>query len=253
LYNIQPISKIIGKNHVFVPSCHSTNDLALEIIQNSENFHGTVILADYQTQGRGQKGNAWESESGQNLIFSVALDTSFLKIENQFYLSMAMSLAMCNTLRELGFFNTKIKWPNDIFLDEKKIGGMLIENKIRGVYLRASVLGIGINVLQEKFNSKIASSLILNDLNSKISLPILAEKLCEHIEQQFEKLKKGEFEYIHLQYLKIIYKLGKKQIFEKNTEQFTAKIQSIDRDGRLVLKIGNGVQKFEIKEVKYVF
>jgi BirA family transcriptional regulator, biotin operon repressor / biotin---[acetyl-CoA-carboxylase] ligase len=251
LYNIQPNSKIIGKYHVFVPTCHSTNDLALEIIQNNENFHGTVILADYQTLGRGQKGNAWESESGRNLIFSLALETSFLKVTEQFYLSMAMSLAVFDTLVGLGYENVKIKWPNDIFLNGKKVGGMLIENKLRGEYLRSSVVGIGINVLQEKFNSKLASSLVLNKLN--INLQTLTEKLCENIEHYFEILEKGNFSYLHEEYLKIIFKIGEEQTFEYGNERFNAKIISVDTNGLLIILKGEEFLKFEIKEIKYIF
>jgi BirA family transcriptional regulator, biotin operon repressor / biotin---[acetyl-CoA-carboxylase] ligase len=253
LYNIQPNSKIIGKNYLFVPSCHSTNDLALEIIQNNEYFHGTVILADYQTQGRGQKGNTWESESEQNLIFSVALDTAFLKANEQFYLSMAMSLAVCETLLSLGFADAKIKWPNDVFLKAKKIGGMLIENKLRGDNLRSSVVGIGINVFQNKFNSELASSLAISYLNVEISLQKLTERLCEHIEVYFDILKNGEFERLHEAYLKTIFKIGQLQTFEKANDIFSAELIGVDADGKLVLKKGEEILKFEIKELKYIF
>jgi BirA family transcriptional regulator, biotin operon repressor / biotin---[acetyl-CoA-carboxylase] ligase len=253
LYNIQPNSKIIGKNHVFVPTCHSTNDLAQEIIQINENFHGTVILADFQTGGRGQKGNAWESDSGKNLIFSVALDTSFLLATEQFYISMAMSLAVEATLRAFDIEDIKIKWPNDVFLKNKKTGGMLIENKLRGEYLRSSVVGIGLNVFQNEFSNKFATSLTLNSLSSKLSLKALTENLCEQIEKYFEYLQNKDFSFLHSQYLKTIFKMGQEHDFQVLDQIFSAQIFTIETEGKLVLKKESEFLKFEIKEIKYLF
>ncbi len=253
MYNIQPKTKIIGKIHKFVPTCHSTNDLALEIIQNTENFHGTVILSAFQTAGRGQKGNTWESEAGKNLIFSVALDTSFLAVSDQFYISMAMSLAVFDTLQQLNIPNCSIKWPNDVFVGNTKVGGMLIENKSRGQYLRGSVVGIGLNVFQETFESERASSLFLSGLDPEITLNTIVETLCLHIETYFNYLEQGRFEELHLSYLKIIYKLGKEQLFEVSNQPFMAVIVGVDTDGRLIVRKEKDTLKFEIKQIKYLF
>jgi BirA family transcriptional regulator, biotin operon repressor / biotin---[acetyl-CoA-carboxylase] ligase len=159
LLNIQPKTLRIGKKYVFVPTCHSTNDIALEIIQKNRNFDGTVIVADFQEKGRGQMGAVWKSEAGQNLIFSLALDTSYLNVEKKFFLSMLVALTVLQALLEKYGMRALIKWPNDIICENKKIGGILIENKINGKNLKASVIGIGLNFFQTNFEFETASSL----------------------------------------------------------------------------------------------
>lgn len=246
----KPNTQIIGKKSLFLPTCHSTNDEAQQIIQKNENFHGTVIMADFQENGRGQRGNSWESLAGQNLLFSLAIDTSFLNVSQQFYLSKITSLAVYDAVQSLGFSEISIKWPNDILIDKKKIGGILIENNISGKNLKSSVIGIGINVWQENLVN--GTSLVLINKIICPSILNLAEKICEFFENYFIKLKESkDFEIINQLYFNRL--LGYQEIlsFRVKHETFNAKIINVEESGLLMLDIGGIHKLFDIKEISF--
>ncbi|KAA6312566.1 Bifunctional ligase/repressor BirA, partial [termite gut metagenome] len=129
----------------------STSRYLTTLCEHNEVEEFTIVLSHFQTAGRGQREHSWKSEAGKNLLFSMALYPSFLEVRNQFLLSQIMSLSMKEGLGEFasGF---SLKWPNDIYWEEKKIGGMLIENDLVGNRIRRSIVGIGININQEKFH-----------------------------------------------------------------------------------------------------
>ena len=127
-----------GKFLLHLPSVDSTNNYAKNYIAKSSPIDGTVILADEQFAGRGQSGNIWLSEAGKNLTFSIIYQTSFLLATEQFYLNMAISLGISAALASIllpdSDLSVKIKWPNDIYVQNKKIAGILIENTISGIH-----------------------------------------------------------------------------------------------------------------------
>ena len=125
-----------------------------QLIKNTEVAEGTVVLAKEQTSGRGQVNNTWESSYGDNLLMSIVLYPEFLHAGNQFLLSKFVSLAIVDFLSYY-LENVTIKWPNDIYVGNKKIAGVLIENSLRGAFISSSVVGIGLNVNQTEFSSSI--------------------------------------------------------------------------------------------------
>ena len=126
----------------------STNDYLSQLCKNNETKEFYTVWAERQTAGRGQRGNSWESEPGKNLTFSIVLYPTVLKARQQFYLSMLVSTAVVYALNNYtkGF---SVKWPNDIYWNDKKIAGILIENELEGNYVMQSIVGIGLNVNQE--------------------------------------------------------------------------------------------------------
>ncbi|MBR4324827.1 MAG: biotin--[Bacteroidales bacterium] len=130
----------------------STNDEAQRQLQNGiapkEDF---VIRADFQTDGRGQRGNTWHSPNAMNLMFSLVHYPVKLEARHQFMLSQAAALSVAEYLAQKGVADVSIKWPNDIYVGMKKICGMLIENAVSGHYIRYSIIGIGININQTAF------------------------------------------------------------------------------------------------------
>lgn len=135
---------------VWLDSCGSTND-ALTEIDGAD--HGTVAVCRRQTAGRGQRGNKWESEPGKNLTFSILLCPD-IEARSQFEMSMLVSLAVADFIDAvLGRRAAKVKWPNDIYVADGKICGILIENRLSGTMLERAVAGIGINVNQTVFRS----------------------------------------------------------------------------------------------------
>ena len=134
----------------------STNQYLQNLLNEGIDIVDNIVVTDYQTSGRGQGKNVWESEDGKNLLFSIALDMSFLKAENQFLLTQIVSVTMINVLKKyLPEESLSIKWPNDIYFNNKKIAGILIKNEIRGMMMGTSIIGIGLNVNQTSFNENL--------------------------------------------------------------------------------------------------
>lgn len=156
------MSLSFGNNLIHLAEVDSTNEFALKLLQETNVFNGTVILADNQTRGRGQRGAGWFTEPGSNLTFSIILRSIKLNPTEQFLLSKMIALAIINTLS--GFISKaealKIKWPNDIYYESKKLGGVLVENKFRGNIWDASVVGIGLNINQTDFDESIKDKAI---------------------------------------------------------------------------------------------
>src|SRR5882757_1221638 len=132
----------MGQKLIYVPECHSSNTLLYELNDSSPLPEGTVVITDNQTAGRGQRGNIWETDPGLNITFSLLLKPGFLAAKNQFRLNMAVSLAVAEGLKRYVSSEVKLKWPNDIFISNKKIGGILIENQLQGMSLSESIVGV---------------------------------------------------------------------------------------------------------------
>ena len=140
----------INRHHIIVQDeLESTNNYAKQLVSDKVE-EGTVVLAQFQSKGRGQQGNYWESETGKNLLFSLILYPDFLEAEFQFSLSMLVSLAIVSVLDE-ETDEVQIKWPNDIYVGKLKIAGILIENTIKGSKLGSTIVGVGLNLNQEMF------------------------------------------------------------------------------------------------------
>src|SRR4051812_18760955 len=145
----------IGKNILFLPETDSTNSYAIELLKNVNPPDGTVVHTARQLRGKGQRGAAWTTEPVSNLTISIIVKPAFLSLANQYFLYIVSALAVHDTTAEFlapRQFDIKIKWPNDILVNRKKIAGILIENRITGNLINASVIGIGINVNQASFD-----------------------------------------------------------------------------------------------------
>ena len=253
MVKIQPKTLFVGKNLIFLPSCHSTNDIAAEIIQKSEFIDGSVIITEHQTAGKGQRGNKWESMPGENLLLSIILKTDFLKIQNQFDLSICTAVSVFEAIQSFGYENIKIKWPNDIYILDKKAGGILIENSIIGNKLSHSIIGIGINIAQKNFENSRATSLVLADKKIKITVSLLAEKICEFFELNFECLKNNDSAIILQKYLNNLFGMNVLRKFRVKGMIFEGKITGINAFGLLEIVTGSTRKYYDIKEIEYLF
>ena len=254
LYNIPPNTLFIGKIITYLPTCHSTNDIATELIHTKKATEGTVIITSNQTAGKGQKGNKWESEPNKNLTFSLILSPKPLKASQQIYLNMAMSVACYEFLNIfLADDKLKIKWSNDIFFEKKKIVGMLIENTIRGYYLQSSVVGIGININQVNFDETKATS--LQKLNgTEYDLEQLLNILLEKIEKNYLKVKTSAFAELKQKYIQYQYQYNDIKNYQTaDGKNFEGKIIDVDENGMLCIENLNGkTLKFNFKELVYL-
>ncbi|MDH5604416.1 MAG: biotin--[acetyl-CoA-carboxylase] ligase, partial [Cyclobacteriaceae bacterium] len=149
----------IGKSINYLPSCHSTNLVAVDMIKARTAENGHIVITDDQFAGSGQVGRSWEAMPGKNLTFSIILYHDALAVKEQFDLNMIVSLGIHEFLSNLLNLNIEIKWPNDIFVKNNKVAGILIRNSITGNQITDSVVGIGLNVNQTLFNAPQATSL----------------------------------------------------------------------------------------------
>jgi BirA family transcriptional regulator, biotin operon repressor / biotin---[acetyl-CoA-carboxylase] ligase len=254
LYNIQPNTLFTGKTLKYMPTCHSTNDIAAQMIQSSENvFEGTVIVTDNQTAGRGQRGNTWEASVGENLTFSVIFKPNFLKASDQFQLNVAVSLGVHDFLSEFIDEGLTVKWSNDIYYENQKMGGILIENSLQGYHIGHSVVGIGLNINQTKFENSRANSLRNITQNpQQYDLSEMLKKLLENLEKNYLKIKNNDYEPLKMRYLANIFRFEEYHYFRKNGQQFLGKIIGIDETGKLGIETEGIVLYFDFKEVEFL-
>ena len=233
-----------------MPSCHSTNDISAVLISKGDMVNGTIVITDHQTGGRGQGSNEWESEQGENLTFSVVLDTSFLPVHKQFYLNMVVCLSLSDLLTEYLRSDILIKWPNDIYFKNKKICGILIQNILKGNHLESSILGIGINVNQQNFENEIAISL-KNITEKWYDLQQVLQTFSEILEEYYKVLEEGLFGKLRGIYMNRLMWLNEEHVFEAE-KRFNGKITDVDESGRLMILTDKQVRAFSFKEVKFI-
>jgi BirA family biotin operon repressor/biotin-[acetyl-CoA-carboxylase] ligase len=254
LHNFQPKTLFLGKKSIYLPSCHSTNDIAAEIIQNKPVFDGTIVITSDQTAGRGQRGNVWEALPGQNITCSIILKPDFLSATEQFKLNIAVSLGIYYFLSKYLPENLKVKWPNDIYIGDRKMGGVLIENSIAGSRIAYSVVGIGLNINQLSFedvHSRAVSLRLATQNIDEFEIEKLIGELCISIEKYYLQLKNNHHIAQKNAYLQILYRFQETHFFRKNEEKFLGKIVGVAPTGHLMLEIEGKVEYFDFKEVAF--
>ncbi|MCY1720363.1 biotin--[acetyl-CoA-carboxylase] ligase [Prolixibacteraceae bacterium Z1-6] len=243
---------LTDKNIIVLNEVDSTNNYAKQLIADKAG-EGTVVLAHYQNSGKGQQGNFWESEAGKNLLFSLILYPGFLDAAKQFYISKAVSLALVQVVKK-EISDVHIKWPNDIYVGNKKIGGILIENTIKGSKLDSAIIGIGLNLNQENFISGAPNPVSLKQLTGKEynAKEVLKDFLIRFNDLMGE-LQNGFFETIEKNYLAGLFRYNEWSLFRKDGKEFTARIAGIGEFGQLQLEKRSGdVEAFLFKEVEFV-
>lgn len=240
-----------GKVVLEFESLASTNEYAQSLLANGTAYEGTLIRADYQTGGKGYSGNAWESETGKNLLMSIILKPGFLHPRRQFFLNQAISIALAETVSEVTYTEgVTIKWPNDIFYDDKKVAGILIENAVQGDQLQHSVIGIGLNVNQEKFSPQLKHVTSMRLMAGKeLDIKKVQEVLCEKIEHRYLQLKNNRIEELQKDYIKQLYRVNEESMYQADGKRFNAKIAGLTAEGKLILQVGDGHEVFGFKEV----
>ncbi|MDR0983341.1 MAG: biotin--[acetyl-CoA-carboxylase] ligase [Culturomica sp.] len=229
----------------------STNSKAAEYGYN-EIQDKTLIITPKQTGGRGQGTNKWESETGKNLAFSMIFkpEQSFSAV-NQFAISMAVSLACRNAISAYADDCT-IKWPNDIYVGDYKIGGILIENKIVSNYVMTSVCGVGLNVNQKLFSENIPNPISLYMiLDKELPLKKLLSEILDNMNITYPQIYTPD--YLLSDYLSVLYRREGLYKWRDVNGMFLASIEGVDEYGRLVLTDTRGEQRvYGFKEVEYI-
>ena len=245
----------VGQNLIILKEVDSTNNFLKNTLSNSKPLpEGTVIMAESQYAGRGQQQNRWHSDAGKNLTFSLLLKPSFLAISDQFDLTRAISLGVCDALYPLLGEGLKIKWPNDIYYNDMKLGGMLIENAIQGSQIKHSIIGIGLNINQDSFPESVPNAASIKQiLQRDYDLRQILSDICSHIEAWYLKLKAGQVDVVRKEYLSRLYWLGQNKRFRCATGDFEGVVKDVLNNGLLVVKNSFGTElTFNFKEIEFL-
>lgn len=246
-------TRAIGKKIISLPECHSTNDFVIALSRQKTIAHGTVVLTRNQTKGRGQRGNTWESEPGKNLLLSIFFNRDLPVLQELYLLNIIASLAITEALHpwlEKRHF-LSVKWPNDVYLNEKKFVGILIESSVLKQQLEWVVLGMGININQTVFNYAKATSLASHGIS--VEENEFLEALLLALETGLQRLKQGRREEILKDYYDQLLWLNEERTFESGQlGVFTGIIRGIDTQGRLEIERENDRLTFDVKEVKFI-
>lgn len=240
----------IGQKIIHLLSVDSTNNYAANLLKEGKLEHGTVILADEQFAGRGQRGAEWTSTPGDNLTFSFYLDDVNLAVQEQFRLTQIISLGIIEFLKK---FNVqgKIKWPNDIYVDDQKICGVLIENQLCGMIVKSAIVGIGLNVNQTNFGNLNATSLALL-LSKQFVLFDTVLSFFHAMNFVFEKFN-FHSDKLQTEYLAHLYRYGIWADYKVNNQKIKGNIKDVSPEGKLILQEENGnEQSYFLKEIQFI-
>jgi BirA family biotin operon repressor/biotin-[acetyl-CoA-carboxylase] ligase len=243
----------IGSNILFYESIESTNITALALLREKELPEGTVIQAAFQSSGKGQAGNSWKSEKGQNLLFSVVLYPGSVSPGEQFIISMAISLGICD-FTDIYFNGTTIKWPNDIYVNNEKIAGILIENSIMGDSIESSVAGIGFNINQDKFDPETRNPTSLKTITGRIhDTGKCLKEILACLDKRYKQLLYGDREQIRDEYISHLYRAGEWYTYRTAGIRFEGKITDILPSGSIRIEARDGnLREFSFKEVDFI-
>ncbi|MGC1391202.1 MAG: biotin--[acetyl-CoA-carboxylase] ligase [Bacteroidales bacterium] len=244
---------IIGSNLLFFRNLPSTNAYTADLIKKNKIQEGTIIYTDYQSAGRGYSGNNWESEDGKNLLISIVLYPSFINPEDQFHISMAISLGICDFL--LRFIpDCSIKWPNDIYVNNDKIAGILIECSVLGNQIESTIAGIGLNVNQEKFVSSAPNPVSLSLLTGSFyNINDCLYKLVRDLDKRYKQLIKGHLSQIREEYITKLFRLNEWFKFKDSKGIYLGRILNVNDNGRINIYRENGeISEFAFKEIEFI-
>jgi BirA family biotin operon repressor/biotin-[acetyl-CoA-carboxylase] ligase len=246
-------SLFLGAKHYHFYEIDSTNNYALNLLSKSTPAEGCLVTADFQTHGRGQYGRQWLSDSTKNLLSSIILYPDFLPANEQFSLSKAIALAVQSTLNSyLSSKAIRIKWPNDIFCEDKKIGGILIQNLLTGNKINASVIGIGINVNQEYFPDDIIATSVINELGIAVEKRELLNILITDIKTEYMILRQN-LQIQDKRYNDLLFGRNEERLFEDSEGKiFNAKVLFVNTDGNLIVERDGKYAAFSFGEIKWL-
>ncbi|WP_379086768.1 biotin--[acetyl-CoA-carboxylase] ligase [Pedobacter sp. UC225_65] len=245
----------VGQNLINLLAVDSTNNFLKNLLSKSEPLpEGTVIMAEDQFAGRGQQQNSWHAEPGKNLTFSLFLKPTFLPLNQQFLLNMAISIAINNALSVYLPKGLSIKWPNDIYFNHQKLGGVLIENAIMGNTIKNAIIGIGLNINQPTFPEELSTKAtsLYQILQENVNLHKLLAEICSQIESLYLQLKANNYTLLMQNYVDKLYKINETSLFRQNGEVFEGMITGVTTTGLLNVVRDNETSQYNFKEIEFL-
>ena len=245
-----PNTLFVGQTILRLERIHSTNQYMVDMVREATLPEGLVVVAREQTAGRGQRGTHWESVAGKNLTFSLFLRPNFLKPDQQFYLSKAVALSLTSVVQRHVEGAVRLKWPNDVLVNGRKIAGILIENQHRGNEW-SSVVGIGLNVNQRLFNTINSATSLAAQSGESFDLEALLHELCQQLEAGYMQLRQRA-NALDERYLHLLHGLGERWCFETDDGPLWGKIVGVSVLGKLQVQNDAGIiREFGLKEIVF--
>ncbi|RZK17300.1 MAG: biotin--[acetyl-CoA-carboxylase] ligase [Hymenobacter sp.] len=253
---MSPATLFTGRQLVWLPACPSTNSVAQQLQRENRASEGCTVITGHQTAGRGQRGNQWEAAANENLTLSVVWHPTFLAATEQFSLSQAVALAALDWARRWlgasGETSLRVKWPNDLYAGNQKLGGILIENTLSGSKIQSSVVGIGLNVNQSDFPIPTATSLSLLT-GRHYDLAKAAARLLECLEARYLQLRAGRISQLRQDYLAALYRYQQPHQFLIDGQPTMGEIVGVEPDGHLAVQLAGGnIRLFGLQEIRYL-
>lgn len=242
--------KRLQPNLIHLSVVDSTSNYAANLLKETNVVNGTTILTKSQTQGRGQRGNEWQTEKGKNLILSTIIFPQ-LKNEFVFYLNIVVSLALNKTINDLGI-TSEIKWPNDIYVNDKKVAGILIENQLHGQQINSAILGIGLNVNQIDFPEDIRATSLQLIKGEEVEIDMVFDQYFSYLDFYLDHLMQGNFPLLLSRYYDAMYRFQEKALYKDESGEFEGVITGIDANGRLLIRVMERVRSYDLKEVEFI-
>lgn len=249
------MTEVDGVRYMHRCEVTSTNTYAKELLAAGVGLPDvTVLTADFQTGGRGQRGNSWESERGQNLTFSLVCHPSWVAAHHQFVLSQAIAVAVSQTLTEY-VDGISVKWPNDIYWHDRKLCGILIECNLVGSAVADCIIGVGLNVNQTVFVSDAPNPVSLAQIiGMTVNRDVLLQAVMSRFMSLYAVLRQGGAEALQAEYMRLLYRrTGMYRYRSRDGVEFMAETVGVEPTGHLVLRQADGeVGHYEFKEISFV-
>jgi BirA family biotin operon repressor/biotin-[acetyl-CoA-carboxylase] ligase len=239
------------ENFQILDSTNSTNNYAMGLIAEGKAVDGFAVFSNEQTEGKGRRGKAWKSNKGENIILSIIADMQWLSLSRQFELSAAVALGCYGLLNQYSPRKVAIKWPNDLFINDSKAGGVLIENSIKGTLWQWAVIGIGININETDFDELPFKPMSLKLATGNSYNPVeLAKQLVNLIFKHIERIKKGEFPVLLEEYNEHLFAKNRLVKLKKGNIVFETTITGVSSSGQLITKDALERQ-FDFDEIEF--
>jgi len=246
------INNVIGQRFIKLLKVDSTNNYAMRLVQKGYAAHGDAYFAVEQTAGKGQFNRQWLSPKGENIILSIVLDTGAFDMEQQFILNMIAALGAQQLFNKYSAEKSKIKWPNDIYWRDRKAGGILIENTIRGTKWQYAVVGFGININQTLFPKQLKNPVSLKQITgNEYDVITLARELCSILNIEMQQLLAGKEDLVLQKYNAELHKLNQAIQFKNNDALLSGQVKGVDKSGKLIIE-NDGEHRYENGTIEWI-
>jgi BirA family transcriptional regulator, biotin operon repressor / biotin---[acetyl-CoA-carboxylase] ligase len=250
------IPRITGTHIIRLVETDSTHDYLVELLKTDHTIEsGTLIATGYQKKGRGFGDHTWESESGKNLLFSMYYKPYALHSQHQFYLNMAVALGVQSFIQSMvQHQDIAVKWPNDLYINDKKAGGLLLQHTVSGFTILHSIIGIGLNINQLRFLSNAPNPVSLRHyMENDLDLNECLDGLCRQLDRHLYMLEQREFQAIKSRYLSVLYAREVLRKYKHGEELIEARIKDISDYGSLILEKADGMKiECDMHEIQFI-